>query len=144
MWILFSLIASVFWGLTYVLNEQIFKKITVFTFLTLTSFGVFLISFFISFFSNSLSRDLRTISSSREITTLIIFSTITLVVAEFFIGTSISTKNATLSGLIEISYPIFIAFFSFLFYKQNSVGISVVLGGVLIFIGIIIIYSFNH
>ena len=42
-----------------------------------------------------------------------------LLIAEVFIGFSIVAKNATLAGLVEISYPIFIALFSYLLFKQQ-------------------------
>lgn len=40
-------------------------------------------------------------------------------IAELLIGFSIVAKNATLSGLIEISYPIFIALFSYILFRHT-------------------------
>jgi drug/metabolite transporter (DMT)-like permease len=59
------------------------------------------------------------------------------------IALSVKAKNATLAGLIEICYPVFIAIFSFILFKESHVTSSVLVGGLLIFAGIGIIYSFN-
>jgi drug/metabolite transporter (DMT)-like permease len=65
------------------------------------------------------------------------------VLAELFIGFSIQGKNATLSGLIEISYPFFIAIFSYLLFRKNYLTLSTVFGGLFIAIGVFLIYRFN-
>jgi drug/metabolite transporter (DMT)-like permease len=68
---------------------------------------------------------------------------LSLLIAELCIGFSIISKNATLAGLIEISYPIFIALFSYLLFK-NKITIPTVIGGIIVFFGIFIIYYFNR
>jgi drug/metabolite transporter (DMT)-like permease len=66
-----------------------------------------------------------------------------LLIAELFIGFSITAKNATLAGLIEISYPIFIALFSFILFR-SVVNLPTMLGGMIIFVGVFVIYYFNN
>jgi len=66
-----------------------------------------------------------------------------LLIAEIFIGFSITAKSATLAGLVEISYPIFIALFSYLLFKSR-VSVSTLIGGGIIFCGIFVIYYFNR
>jgi hypothetical protein len=56
---------------------------------------------------------------------------------------AIQSKNATLSTLIEISYPIFIILLGWILFKQNHLTPSVLIGGGLIFTGIAVIYAFN-
>jgi uncharacterized membrane protein len=74
---------------------------------------------------------------------LLTLETIGLILAEFFIAYSIIGKNATISGLIEISYPLFIALFSFLIFREYSINTQTIIGGLLIFCGVIVIYYFN-
>lgn len=143
MWILFAIGASVFWGLTYVFNEQVYKKISVLTSLALASLVIFIITLALSYFSNNLKPDLISIASSKKLLLFVVLGIIALLIAELFIGFSITAKNATLSGLIEISYPIFIALFSYILFKNTQLTTSVLIGGILIFAGIFIIYSFN-
>jgi drug/metabolite transporter (DMT)-like permease len=89
-----------------------------------------------------LKPDLITIASSKRVIYYLLAGTAALLIAEIFIGFSIIAKNATIAGLIEISYPIFIALFSYLLFK-NTITISTVIGAAVIFIGIFIVYYFN-
>ena len=143
MWIIFALGASVFWGLTYVFNEQVYKKISVLSSLAVASFFIFIITGIIAYFSGNLKSDLYQISQSKQLLWYVIGGIVVLLVAEVFIGFSITAKSATLAGLIEISYPVFIALFSYLLYK-NHVSTSTIIGGIIIFTGIFVIYYFNQ
>lgn len=87
--------------------------------------------------------DLGAIRRSNQLLGLVVAETIVLMLAEVFIGLSITNKNATLAGLIEISYPVFIILFAYLLFKENQLSISAAAGGSLIFLGIFIIYYFN-
>lgn len=143
MWIIFALSASLFWGISYVLSGEIYKKISIFTSLGIMSFFVCIAAFLISYFNNSLKSDFTSITSSKRLLLYVIGGTLALLIAELCIGTSIVEKNATLAGLIEISYPIFIAIFSYLIFK-SQVTYPTIVGGFVIFSGIFIISYFNH
>ncbi len=143
MWIFFALSASFFWGLTYVLSEQVYKKISVLTSLTISNLVTCLVFLLLAAVGGFLKKDLNTLYASKSLLSLMAAETTVAMLAALCIGFSISAKNATLSGLIEISYPIFIALFSYLLYKKNEVTPSVLVGGALIFIGVLIIYRFN-
>jgi drug/metabolite transporter (DMT)-like permease len=144
MWVLLALGASVFWGLEYVFDEQIYKKISVSTSLAITSIIIFIITFFISYFAGNLKPDLEILAepSSKRLLFYIFGGIITLLIAELCLGFSITAKNATLAGLIEISYPIFIALFSYLFFNEK-ISLATLLGGLIIFTGVFVIYFFN-
>ena len=143
MWIIFALGASIFWGITYALNEEIYKKISVSTYLAIASLFIFITTLFISYFSDTLKSDLLSIASSKRLLLYVGLGIVGLIAAELLIGSSIHAKNATLAGLIEISYPLFIALFSYIFFK-HSITIPTIVGGVIIFAGIFVIYYFNH
>lgn len=143
MWIIFALGASLFWGISYVLSEEIYKRISVFTSLGIASFFVCIITLLIAYFNGFLKSDLVSIASSKNLLWYVIGGILALLIAEIFIGFSIVSKNAALAGLIEISYPVFIIFFSYLLFK-NKISIPTVIGGVIVFFGIFIIYYFNR
>lgn len=143
MWIIFALGASLFWGIGYVLNGEIYKKISLFTYLGIASFVVCIVTLSIAYFNNSLKSDLMAITSSKRLLWYVIGGILALLVAELCIGSSIVAKNATLAGLIEISYPIFIAIFSYILFKSEITAPTIV-GGIIIFLGIFIISYFNH
>ena len=55
---------------------------------------------------------------------------------------AISGKNATLASLIEMTYPVFVVLFAYLFYRQVHVTPSVMIGGFMILVGAgLIIYN---
>jgi drug/metabolite transporter (DMT)-like permease len=57
--------------------------------------------------------------------------------------TAITGKNATLASLIEMTYPLFVVIFTYVFYRQMQITPSVFAGGLLILVGAgLIIY--NH
>ena len=143
MWIILALGASLMWGLNYVIGEQIYKKISVVTSLAITTVITGIIMFIIAYAGGFLQKDLGAISSSRRLLFLVVAETVILILAELFIGFSITAKSATLAGLIEISYPIFIAIFAYLLFKENQLNVPTAIGGAFIFIGVFIIYYFN-
>jgi drug/metabolite transporter (DMT)-like permease len=57
---------------------------------------------------------------------------------------AIGEKNATLASLIEISYPVFVAIFAWLFFRETQFNLAAILGGVMIIGGIAVIYIGNR
>lgn len=100
--------------------------------------------FLISIITNEWKKDLSTLMTDRSALILLISVTVVFIFAELCIGFSITAKNATLAGLIEISYPIFIALFSYLLFKDNQLTPGSIAGALLIFSGIFVVYHFNH
>jgi drug/metabolite transporter (DMT)-like permease len=143
MWIIFSVLASIFWGLTYVFRGEVYKKISVFTSISLTSLFIFIAALIASIALGKFKKDLNTIFTSKEVAMYLVAAISVSLLGEVFIALSVAAKNPTLAGLVEISYPIFIAVFSYILYRQ-SVSLPTILGGVLIFFGIGVIYYFNR
>lgn len=143
MWLGWAIGAAVLWGLTYVLMERLFHAISVVTLLLITSFlavGVFLP---FAWLHGDLARDLRTIwLTPAVLRTLLVYCAV-WIAAEICISLSIAAKNASLAGLIEISYPIFIIFFSIVLFQENPLNTAVVIGGALIFAGVAIIGTYQ-
>ena len=129
MWIIFALSASVLWGLSYVLFEQIYKKISITSSFAIVCFFMFFVMFFASYFQGSIKPDLMALSSSKKLIWLVAAGALTAVMADICIALSIVTKNAALAGLIEISYPIFIVLFAYLLFKENQLTLSTFIGG---------------
>jgi drug/metabolite transporter (DMT)-like permease len=131
------------WGLDYALAGRIFQHriapVTLLAMQMLIGGSVFLA---ISM-ATSLKQDIQTIVSSATTLWLTVAALVGFSVANLMIALSVKAKNATLAGLIEICYPVFIAIFSFILFKESHVTSSVLVGGLLIFAGIGIIYSFN-
>ncbi|HYD93538.1 MAG TPA: EamA family transporter [Candidatus Paceibacterota bacterium] len=144
MWIVFAILASVFWGLTYVVNEQVYKHISIYSSLAITLVIAGIVTGIYAYFTGTLPKDLVTMTSSARVFTLVAVGTALLILAEIFIALSIVGKNATIAGLVEISYPLFIAVFAYLLFRESQLTAGAALGGALIFLGITVIYIFNR
>lgn len=142
MWLIYASLASAFWGLTYVLNEQVFKQISVPTTLAINGFLFAIVTFFIALYMGTFKADLATLSSSSRTLGLVAAGAAAIIIAEIFISLSITQKNATLAGLVEITYPLFIALFAYLLFKEGQLTLPVAMGGILILAGVFVIYWF--
>src|ERR1017187_1921511 len=137
MWIIYSLVAAIFWGLDYTLTGKVLGKIQFSTLLAIELFFGFLAMIGLSLASGSYRTDLATVLSSKQTMTLIAFIIICFNIANVLIVISIGSKSATLAGIIEISYPLFIAGFSWLLYREATVNLGTALGGALILLGVV-------
>lgn len=145
MWIIYALLASAFWGLNYLFFEKLLAKLSLFGLLAIQFSIIGIVFALLAYFRGELSPTLNTITNAPSLFKwLFILGLITSIIAELTIGASIQSKNATLAGLIEISYPIFIALFSIIIFRQNNITWSVIIGGLLIFGGISVVYFFNR
>jgi drug/metabolite transporter (DMT)-like permease len=143
MWLLYALLSAIIWGANYLFYEKILSRISVSTlyFIDLTVGAI--VFFLLASLSGTFIKDLTAIQSSKSLIWLILATVITSILANLFIALAIQSKNATLSTLVEISYPIFIILLAWILFRENNLTPSVLLGGGLIFSGIAIIYAFN-
>jgi drug/metabolite transporter (DMT)-like permease len=143
MWVVYALLASMVWGLDYVLAGRLLQEriapLTLLALQMLVGGAVFLVTACFS----TLKADLGVISSNRSTLIATIGAIGAFAIGNFLIALSIQAKNATLAGLIEISYPIFIALFSLLLFKEAHASPSVLLGCLFIFIGVAMVYAYN-
>lgn len=143
MWIIYAVLAAVVWGFDYVFAEQVTKKISIFSFLAIQLFFTFLLAAIAAILPGHLKKDLPAVISSRQLLLYFAFGILAFTAGNFLILASIHAKSATLAGMIEISYPLFIALFSYLMFKENQLNLPTVFGGALIFLGVFVIYFFN-
>lgn len=59
--------------------------------------------------------------------------------ANLFIVYSIQVKDATAAGIVELIYPLFTILFTWLLFRENHITAPVILGGGLIFAGVLLI-----
>jgi drug/metabolite transporter (DMT)-like permease len=143
MWAFFAIIASILWGVEYSLTGRVLEKISFSTLLTIVMFCGFLVMLAITLISGTFRADVTALSESKTTAGFVLFIVLAFNVANACIVLSIGDSNATISGLIEISYPLFIVFFSWLFFRENNLTPGAAIGGLLIAAGVILIYLFN-
>ncbi len=143
MWVFLSILASVLWGLLYVLSEELYRHVSVVSKIGILCFFVSGVMLVVSWVRGDLVPDIRVIAGSRDILLLFMGIILLSVAAELCIGYSISLRNATLASLIEISYPFFTVFFSILLFRANHLSVGVIIGGLMIMGGVTVI-SMTH
>lgn len=133
----YALIASLLWGFDYAIAGKMFEKISIYTVL----FAQFVIGAILMLILGyaDIKKDLPSLAQNNKFTWLFVLCCIVFNVAMVFIAQSIKVSNATLAGLIEISYPLFIIICSYLLFGDNHITPSIIAGGILIFAGVIII-----
>ena len=139
-WYVAALGAAIVWGMHYPLIDFAMKRLSVYSVLLISVLPVLLL---MPVFLRELGRDLDTfklLPTNEQWMVAAIGLTSTLGAVLLYL--SVSSKNATLASLIEITYPVFVVFFAYLFFRQVHVNTWVVLGGLMILVGAgLIIYN---
>ena len=131
--IVYAILASIVWGLDYVILQKTLVKISPIALLLVQSLitVIVLLPFAFTNFESVRSLDKTALF-------LIVLSSITLVLANFLIFSSIKLLGAPMASVIEISYPFFVTLFAFLFFR-TPLNWFFFLGAIFIFIGSLII-----
>ena len=112
MWLVYAIIAAVFWGMNYALTEKILHSIAPVTLLALEMFVGTLV-FSVASYLTTWAQDKATLTSQPYIFWLTVAEIVVLLLGSFFIIISIYSKNATVAGIIELVYPLFIILFTY-------------------------------
>ncbi len=139
-WYIAALGAALVWGVHYPLVGFALQRISLFGVLLLTTVPLLLMT---PFFVAQLHTDIQTFRnlplSEQAMVSVLGFTSLA---GAAFVYLAISSKNATLASLIEISYPVFVGLFSYLFFRQTHLNASAVLGGLMVIAGAgLIIYK---
>lgn len=132
-WYLAALGAAVVWGLHYPLVGFALKRISMVSVLVLLTLPVLLI---LPFVYRTVLHDVgvwRTLEWGERL--LILSLSLTSLLGAVLLFLSIAGKNATLAALLEITYPLFVALFAWLLFREVHINASVVLGALLVFAG---------
>ncbi|STX44256.1 transport protein [Legionella donaldsonii] len=138
MWVIYALFAAILWGINYTLAEKILRSISTFTLLALEMLLGAIVFAALSY-STSMKKDLLVLQTEPKVLWLTLAEISVVLLASYFIATSIQVKNATVAGIIELIYPLFTILFTWLFFGENHVDTSVIIGGIFIFIGVLMI-----
>ena len=136
-WYVTAIGAALVWGIHYPLVDHALKKVSLISVLLLTALPVVLTAMF---FHRTIVADVaawRTMETMDRGMGLAL--ALTSLAGSVLLFLSISGKNATLASLIEISYPVFVALFAWLLFREIHVNASVIVGGMLVFAGVCLI-----
>lgn len=141
-WYLSALGAAIVWGVHYPLVDNALRRVSMVTILLLTAIPIFVLALAAH---RAIGDDLVTLRSLGWRERLPIFAlAATSLAGSILLYTAIGAKNATLASVIEISYPLFVAVFAWLLFRQAHWNFAVVAGGALVFAGVAIIIVNNR
>ena len=139
-WYLTALAAALVWGIHYPLVDFALKRVSIFSVLLLSVLPILLL---MPVFLRDVARDLgavRALPGSEQ--GMIAAIGLTSLLGAVLLYLSIAGKNATLASVIEITYPVFVAVFAYVIFRQVHINASVVIGGLMVMAGAgLIIYN---
>jgi len=144
-WFFYALGAALIWGINYAVSGRLLERgmspQTLF-FLDLVC-GALVLTLLISATGkwSSTASEIRAVQP--DLVWLIIAITAS-VSAGLLIFLSIQAKNATVASLIEVTYPLFTAFFAWILFRQNTINLATLVGALFIFAGVVIVARANH
>ena len=136
-WWIYGLIGALVWGLHY---NLVGKALTVASPITVLIIQLLPLIVILPLYFSTFLTDLKQIYlSTMDIKISSIVMIFTNIIASLALYKAIEGSNATLASLIEISYPVFVALFAIILFKENHLDWSTVIGGLLVLSGTAII-----
>ena len=140
-WYVTAIAAALVWGVHYPLVDFALKRISIVSVLLLTAIPILLL---VPLYQQTLKHDIviwHGLSWSARLPILSIM--LTSLFGAVLLYLSIAGKNATLASLIEISYPVFVALFAYLLFRELHLNAPVLSGAALVFSGVALIVWHN-
>jgi drug/metabolite transporter (DMT)-like permease len=133
---IYAIGAAMAWGLAYTIDQKILADVSPLTLIFINSlFTTIIIAPFIMY-KGEMWKSL--ISLSRGTQLLIMLEVTLVTAAAFLILSGIKELGASTASILEIIYPFFVVFFSYIFFSQQP-NLYFYLGGTLVFAGSLIL-----
>jgi uncharacterized membrane protein len=140
-WMIYALAAAMLWGASYAASGPIFRAgITPLVFYFFYSLvGIFTAAMVLLFRGKGLSSLLQVRELGISNMIWFLFSLLTASLGGLVTYMAIGSKNPTLATLIEISYPLFVIMFAWLFFREFQLNFMTFVGGMFVILGVILI-----
>ena len=135
-WLWMAILTSILWGLCYASTEQIVKHINIKTYLAISSFLCF-IGFSIFAYLEPPQENFK--ENFQKAIPWIVISVFASFLGSFCSTYAIKHGGASLSAVIEISYPVWVVLFASVFSGQNNFSLNLLVGGFMIFLGTVFV-----
>jgi len=145
LWLLYALGAAIIWGVNYAVSGRLLERgmSPQTLFLVDLIFGTLAVGLLISF-SGKWSSTLLELRQAQPDVIWLVIAVAAATAAGLLIFMSIEAKNATVASLIEVTYPLFTAFFAWALFRQTTLNLATIIGGLLIFAGVLIVARGNR
>ena len=145
MWLVYALLAALLWGVSYAAAGRVLGKgLSSVSFYTCyLAFGAIAVGGFFALSGRAakFAEDFRALGPDWI---WLLVAVMAAPAAGLLIFTAIGEKNAPVAALIEISYPLAAAFFTWLFFRESHVNVQTFIGAALIYAGIIVVALGNR
>jgi drug/metabolite transporter (DMT)-like permease len=145
MWFVYALSAAVIWGISYAASGRAMERgVSALVFFSLYTAVGALIGFGALAATGKLGSipvELRAVGPDWK---WLAVALVASAVGALLIYIAIGEKNATIASLIEISYPVFVAFFAWLFFRETQFNLATVIGGAMIIGGVAVVFLGNR
>jgi len=140
-WFSAALAAAVLWGFGYALLGKVLHSGVSPAFVMLVQ-GIVALPLYllIAKFTTHIKQDWDVLSADGRIFLFAVLFSVSIVIGNFLVFTSISMKNATLANMIEIAYPFFTFLFTWVLFREGQLNAATAFGGFLIFCGVSLVY----
>lgn len=144
-WMIFAVAAAILWGSSYaasgpLLRSSITPLLFYFCFSWIGALTATFI-FFLSRESNSFFSQLKELSSIHA--GWFLFSLLTASIGAWMTYQAVGAKNASLASMIEISYPLFVVIFTWLFFQEFQLNAMTALGAFFVVCGVMLILKYS-
>lgn len=144
MWFFYAFAAAILWGMSYTIYSVLLKSLPPAGMMTLISVGACAVYVTVALVRGDLATTLNIVQQQPRLL-ILTAATITCVSsAMFLLFYAMKESNPTVAALVEISYPLFVAFFSWLFLKEGQMNLGTFAGALLILTGISCVFYFNR
>lgn len=145
MWLIYALAAAVIWGVNYAVSGRLLARgmSPQTLFLVDLVFGTIAVASLITC-TGRWPGAVGELRAARSDFAWLVVAVAAATAAGLLIFMSIGAKNATVASLIEVSYPLFTAFFAWALFRQTTLNAATIIGGLLIFAGVLIVARGNR
>jgi len=137
MWIVYAAFASLCWGVSYAACGPLLKKgLNPLIFLLGYSLCGLIGSLIALLTSTKQSGEMSFADLSRADALWLIFSVAVSALGAYLTYAAMGAKNPSLVSLIEISYPLFVILFTWVFFREMQLNPVTCVGGLLVLAGV--------
>lgn len=142
-WFWMAMFSAFLWGVSYVVYERLLITLSSATTLFLSVVGSMVLYATTVFFRGDFKQDLSVLKTFGLEWKLLIFVVFVNTAANLTIMESVKAKNASLAGMVEITYPLFIVLITWGLTRHMQVSLGSAIGFAFILIGVACIYFFE-
>ena len=142
-WFWLAISSAFLWGVSYVVYERLLTTLSSATTMFVSVAGSLILYAATVWFKGDFKQDLSVLKNFGLEWKLLLFVVFVNAAANLMIMESVKAKNASLAGMVEITYPIFIVLITWCLTRQMQVGIGASVGFAFILLGVACIYYFE-